>query len=210
MRPLNSHFPAHALPTFETVLKQTQAARGLRRAQAVREVVAGHQVNPVSATFHVAHAALSTWVQRLAQEGPQGVLDRPRSGRPPQGPCALAPHLQRLIAHDPLEHGSRHAPWRGRELATVCARATGVPLGRDSGRRVLKNRREAPSGPPGALLPLPRTALMALWHARLLRTTPAVARSLGSMQTQRSAGVSPCPAPAGGAKPHAHASPYAR
>ena len=39
MRPLKSHFPAHALPTLETVLKQTQEARVFRRAQAVREVV---------------------------------------------------------------------------------------------------------------------------------------------------------------------------
>jgi transposase len=80
MRPLKSHFPAHALPTLEAVLKQTQEARGFRRAQAVREVVAGHHVNAVSETFHLANAALRQWVQRFAQQGPQGLLDRPRPG----------------------------------------------------------------------------------------------------------------------------------
>ena len=57
MRPLKSHLPVNALPTLETVRKQTQEARVFRRAQAVREVVAGHHVHTVSATFHLANSA---------------------------------------------------------------------------------------------------------------------------------------------------------
>src|SRR5215211_445601 len=122
MRPLKSHFPANALPTLETVLKQTQEARVFRRAPAGREVVAGHHVHTVSATFHlVANAALRNWVQRCAQEGPQGLLDRPRSGRPPKVTCALAQHLNRLVDQDPLQHGSIHSQWSCRALATVLA-----------------------------------------------------------------------------------------
>ena len=141
MRPLTSYFPAHALPTLETVLKQTQEARVFRRAQAVREVVAGQHVNTVSATFHLANAALRKWVQRFAQQGPQGLRDRPRSGRPPKVTCALEQHLNRLIDQDPLEHGSRHSQGSCRELATVFARETGGHLGRESVRGVLKKSR---------------------------------------------------------------------
>jgi transposase len=140
MRPLKSHFPAHALTTLETMLTQTKEARVFRRAQAVREVVAGHHVTTVSATFHLADSALRKWVQRFAQEGPQGLLDRPRSGRPPKVTCALEQHLNRLIDQDPLEHGSLHSQWSCRELATVFARETGVHLGRESVRCVLKKR----------------------------------------------------------------------
>jgi hypothetical protein len=94
-------------------------------------VVAGHQTSPVSATCHVAHAALRPWVQRLAPEGPQGWRDRARSGRPPHSTCALAPPRKRLVDHDPLPHGAGSAPWSCRALAPVFARATGVPLGRE-------------------------------------------------------------------------------
>jgi Helix-turn-helix domain len=83
MRPLKSHFPDHALTTLDTLLKQTKEAWVVRRAQAVREVVVGHHINAVSAAFHVANSALRKWVQRFAQEGPQGLRDRPRSRRPP-------------------------------------------------------------------------------------------------------------------------------
>jgi transposase len=123
------------------VLKQTKEARVFRRAQAVREVVAGHHVNAVSTMFHFTNSALRKWVQRFAQQGPPGLVDRPRSGRPPTVTCELAKHLQRLVDQDPLEHGALHSQWSCRELATVLARETGVQLGRESVRGVLKKTR---------------------------------------------------------------------
>jgi len=134
MRPLTSHLAAHALTTCDPRRKPTKAARVLRRAPAVRAVVAGPPLNAVSAAFHVAHAALRTWGPRCAPEGPQGVRERPRSGRPPPLPGARAPPRWRRGAHAPLEHGALPAPWRGRARATVFARATRVPLGRASVR----------------------------------------------------------------------------
>ena len=140
MRPLKSHFSDHALTTLDTLLKQTKEARVFRRAQAVREVVAGHHINAVSEAFHVANSALRKWVQRFAQEGPQGLRDRPRSGRPPKLTCELEQHLRRLVEQDPLEHGALSSQWSCRELATVFARETGVQLGRESVRCALKKR----------------------------------------------------------------------
>src|SRR5262249_54872844 len=131
-------FRHDALPTLETVLKQTKEARVFRRAQAVREVVAGQHVNVVSATFHFTNSALRKWVQRFAQQGPQGLLDRPRPGRPPKVTCELEKHLNHLVDQDPLQHGASHSQWSCRELATVLARETGVRLGRESVRCVLK------------------------------------------------------------------------
>jgi putative transposase len=141
MRPLTSHFRDDALTTLDTVLTQTKEARVFRRAQAVREVVAGYHVKAVSALFHFTNSALRKWVQRFAQQGPQGLVDRPRSGRPRKVTCALEQHLNRLVDQDPLEHGSRHSQWSCRELATSLARETGVQLGRESVRCLLKKTR---------------------------------------------------------------------
>src|SRR2546423_635413 len=108
------------------MLKQTKEVRVFRRAQAVHAVVTGHHVSAVSATFHLANSALRKWVQRFAHEGPQGLLDRARSGRPPQVTCELAQHLNRLVDQDPLEHGSLSSQWSCRALATVLVQETGV------------------------------------------------------------------------------------
>jgi transposase len=142
MRTLKLHFPDDALPTLDTFLKQTKEARVFRRAQAVREVVKGHRLQTVSDTLHFTYSALRKWAHRFAHSGVQSLADRPRPGRPPTMTCALAHHLDRLVDHDPLQHGSSHSQWSCQELATVLARQTGVQLSRESIREVLKKRRK--------------------------------------------------------------------
>ena len=141
MRTLKLHFPDDALPTLDTFLKQTKKARVFRRAQAVRAVVKGQRLQTVSDTLQFTYSALRKWVHRFASQGTQGLVDRPRSGRPPKLTCALEQHLHRLIDQDPLQHGSIYAQWSCRELAAVLAQQTGVQLGRESVRGVLKKTR---------------------------------------------------------------------
>src|SRR5918992_1875235 len=138
MRTLKLHFPDQALPTLDTFLKQTREARIFRRAQAVRAVVEGHRLQTVSDSLHFTYSALRKWVHRFATQGIQGLVDRPRPGRPPKVTCELEQHLNRLVDQDPLEHGSIHSQWSCRALATVLAQRTGVQLGRESVRCVLK------------------------------------------------------------------------
>ena len=140
MRTLKLHFPDDALPTLDTFFKKTKEARVFRRAQAVRDVVKGQRLQTVSATLHFTYSALRKWVYRFANQGVHGLVDLPRSGRPPKVTCELELHLNRLIDHAPLEHGARSSQWSCRELATVFARETGVQLGRESVREVLKKR----------------------------------------------------------------------
>ena len=107
----------------------------------MREVVKGQRLQTVSDTLSFTYSALRKWVYRFASHGTQGLVDRPRSGRPPKVTCALERYLNHLVDQDPLEHGSIHAQWSCRELATVVARETGIQLGRESVRGVLKKTR---------------------------------------------------------------------
>jgi transposase len=141
MRTLTLHFADTALPTLETVLKETKEVRVFRRAQAVREVVKGQRLQHVSEALQFTYSALRKWVHRFANQGVQGLLDRPRPGRPAKVTCELEKHLNRLVDEDPLEHGSLYSQWSCRELATVFAQQTGVHLGRESIRYVLKKTR---------------------------------------------------------------------
>ena len=118
------------------MLKQTQEARIYRRAQAVRAVVQGHRLSMVSDALHLIYAALRKWGHRFANQGVQGLVDRPRPGRPPKVTCELTHPLDRLVDQAPLQHGSTHAQWSGQELATILARQTGIQLSRESVREV--------------------------------------------------------------------------
>jgi transposase len=141
MRTLKLPFSDDALPTLNTFLKQTKEARVFRRAQAVRDVVQGQRLQTVSDTLHFTYSALRKWVYRFAHQGTQGLVDRPRSGRPPKVTCELEQHLNRLVDQDPLQHGARSSQWSCRELAAVLAQQTGIQLGRESVRGVLKKTR---------------------------------------------------------------------
>jgi transposase len=141
MRTLKLHFPDEALPTLDTFVKQTKEARIFRRAQAVRDVVKGQRLQTVSDTLHFTYSALRKWVHRFADQGTQGLVDRPRSGRPLKVTCELEKQLNRLVDQDPLQHGSVYSQWSCRELATVFASQTGVQLGRESVRCLLKKTR---------------------------------------------------------------------
>jgi transposase len=136
MRTLKRPFPDQALPTLDTFLTQTTEARIFRRAQAVREVVQGPRLQTVSDALHFPYSALRQWVHRFANQGVQGLVDRPRPGRPPTVTCELAHHLDRLVDQAPRQHGSSHAQWSCQELASVLTRQTGVHLSRESVRAV--------------------------------------------------------------------------
>ena len=121
MRTLQLHFPNDALATLDTVLKQTKDARVFRRVQAVREVVKGTRLQTASDTLAFSYSALRKWAHRFAHEGAPGLVDRPRSGRPPKVTGELEQHLNRLVEQDPLQHGFLYSQWSCRELATVLA-----------------------------------------------------------------------------------------
>jgi transposase len=140
MRTLTLHFPDNALPTLDTFLKQTKEARVFRRAQAVRDVVKGHRLQTVSDTLYFTYSALRKWVHRFASQGTQGLVDRPRSGRPPKVTGALAHQLDHLVDQDPLQHGASHSQWSCQALATILGRQTGAQLSRESVRVVLKKK----------------------------------------------------------------------
>src|SRR2546428_11524677 len=102
MRTLKLHFPGDALPTLDTFLKQTKEARVFRRTQAVRDVVKGQRLQTVSVTLNFTYSALRKWVHGFANQGVQGLVDRPRPRRPPKGTCEMAQHPDRVVAHGTL------------------------------------------------------------------------------------------------------------
>src|SRR4030095_5418743 len=210
MRTLKLRFPDDALPTLDTFVKHTKDARVFRRAQAVRNVVKGQPLQTVSDTLQFTYSALRKWVYRFAHQGTQGLVDRPRSGRPPKVTCALERYLNHLVDQDPLEHGSIYSQWSCRDLATVLARETGIPLGRETVRGVLKKMRGPTAALPADSIPTRPTSPMARSTSLHWNTAHAGARLFCSMKPKQSCGVLPCPVRAGGAKPSARASRHVR
>jgi hypothetical protein len=160
----------------------------------------------------------STWPLPPAENGCSALRRRgPRAGwiarapvAPPKVTCALAQPRNRLVDHDPLQHGARSSQWRGRELAMGLAQQTGIQLGRERVRGVVNKTREVPAVLlDGSILPR-LISPMALLNSPLWSTEHVEVSSAGAMQMQRSCGAWPCPGWAGGAAPSVIACPHAR
>ena len=75
----------------------------------------------------VQRSAVAVWrvLTRYRTAGPQGVLPRPRAGRPRAAPPAWLAELRRVIELDPHAVGVDSANWTTGLLAGYLARATG-------------------------------------------------------------------------------------
>src|SRR2546428_10336810 len=100
MRTLKLRFPDDALPTLDTFVKQTKEARVFRRAQAGREVVKGPPLQTVSDTLSLTYSALRKWAPCFAHQGPPGLTDHPRPGRPPKSTYPFVQHVTRPVMSD--------------------------------------------------------------------------------------------------------------
>jgi len=134
MRTLTLHFSDTALPTLETVLKETKEVRVFRRAQAVRDVVKGQRLQHVSDALQFTYSALRNGCIACQSGGPRLVIARapvdPRKSRAHLKSISTASSIKTPRARLPL------FPMSCRELATVFAQHTGVHLGRESVRCV--------------------------------------------------------------------------
>jgi hypothetical protein len=73
---LQLHFPADALPTFDTFLKQTKEARVFRRAHAVREVVTHCDAQELRPYIHPVLATFSKTRQEVVRVADRSGLHR--------------------------------------------------------------------------------------------------------------------------------------
>ena len=201
MRTLKLHFSEDALPTLDTFLKRTKEARIFRRTQAVRAVVTGQRLQTVSDTLHFTYSALRKWVHRFATQGTQGLVDRPRSGRPPK---VTWPWNSTSTASSTKIPGAwlRYSQLELSRARHRLSPADGCPTRLQSGRGVLKKYAKL-CRPTGRLDPTPADLAMAPSNWLPWSTGLAGATSFYSTKMKLSCGALPCPGWAGGAAPSA-------
>ena len=140
MRDLKLKFPADASAELDNLLWTTKDVRIFRRAQAVRKVVAGSRIQTVANALQYPYSALRKWVYRFAQDGVEGLSDRPRAGRPRKVTPEIANLIWELSQSTPTLCNEIDTQWSCLTLSNLVQEQTGVELSRESIRRVLKAR----------------------------------------------------------------------
>jgi transposase len=117
-------------------LTRRAVGRVALRAQMVLLSSRGYSVPQIAAIFEVGEDVVRTWLHRFQQDGPAGLADRPRPGRPPKDHLAR-PIVDTQMRNSPRANGLVQACWTVGLLATFLATRFGLVLSPTSVRRAL-------------------------------------------------------------------------
>ena len=99
---------------------------GYARMMAIRALILGTPQSQAAELFGVSGRTLSNWVRRFNEQGIDGLLDRPGSGRPRKIPQDRSSELRGLVAH-PESVGETH--WTARKFHGYLSQALQVEVG---------------------------------------------------------------------------------
>lgn len=118
LSPSELGFNARDIHRLSIALAQTVEARFFRRIQAVRLVAEGRSFGEASQITGLSLRSVYHLVERYLQSHQvESLLDRPRTGRPPDAPDLTEAQILRELRRSPLNLGYRTNVWTVETLA---------------------------------------------------------------------------------------------
>ena len=163
-------------------LRRRAVGRVAERAQMVLLSARGYTVADIAEIFEVGQDVVRTWLHRYQRDGPDGLQDRPRPGRPPTDRLARQ-IVDAQASNPPCNHGLVYNYWTAGLLAGFLAGRFHLTLSATSVRRLLRQagwRWGRPRLAPATHAPRPQrkddpaTALKLALIARALASTATV------------------------------------
>ena len=118
---------AEELPELQRMRRQ-EVGRVSQRAHMVLLSLERRGVAEIAQLFRTCKPTVRFWIKRFNQEGPPGLYDEPRSGRPRKAGEAVKNTLEELLQHDPQEEGYLTTFWTVAMLLVVLAQKMKVAL----------------------------------------------------------------------------------
>jgi transposase len=101
------------LAELETAMKATPLQRSFVRMQAIRALLMGFDHDSAAKLHNVTRHTINQWIRRFNSQGIDGLIERPRTGRPGKITLAQSARYKELIDH-PEQVGVTH--WTGKKF----------------------------------------------------------------------------------------------
>lgn len=111
-----------------------------RRLLAIASVMDGHSRTDAATAAGMDRQSLRDWVHRFNAEGPDGLVDKPRSGRPARLSEDQLKDLDKVVEAGPDVEVEGVVRWRCVDLQRIIAEKYKVTLGERSIGRILNDR----------------------------------------------------------------------
>ena len=136
-------------------MKQQQVGRVAMRAHLVLLSDRGYKVPDITDLHNVKDDTVYKWFDRFDEEGPPGLYDREREGRPPKIDEEAEEELKRVLKAPPIEEGYEATRWTTPKLAEHLEKELGTDVHPETVREALQRlefswkrpRRDLPDDP---------------------------------------------------------------
>lgn len=119
-------------------MKRQEVGRVAMRAHMVLLSDRGYSPSEVADLHDVSHPTVYKWIDRFDEEGPEGLRDRKREGRPRALGEEAREEIERLLEGDPTKEGQNATRWTAPRIAEHLERELGIDVHEDTVRDALK------------------------------------------------------------------------
>lgn len=109
-------------------MKREEVGRVAMRAHLILLSSRGYSAPDIADLHDVTHPMVYKWMERFDEEGPSGLYDREREGRPPKLDEEAEEELRCVLAGPPTEEGYEMTRWTTPTLAEHLKRETGADV----------------------------------------------------------------------------------
>jgi transposase len=136
-------------------MKRQEVGRVAMRAHMVLLSVRGYSAFDIAELHDVTHPTVYKWMDRFDEEGPSGLYDREREGRPREIGEEAEAEIRRLLEGNPTEEGQNATRWTTPRIAEHLKRELGIDVHEDTVRDALKRMEYSWTRPRRTLRPDP-------------------------------------------------------
>lgn len=126
------------LVEIERAMNQAKKPEVRQRATAIRLLHLGHAPDEAARMMAVSKATLYNWHARWRADGVEGLVNRPKSGRPTKATHEYVQKLEETLEADPTELGYDFNIWTVDRLRAHLEQQTGIKLSTSRMRALLQ------------------------------------------------------------------------
>jgi len=119
-------------------MKRQEIGRVAMRAHMILLSDRGYSPSEIADLHDVSHPTVYKWIDRFDEEGPEGLYDREREGRPQVLGEEAKEEIERLLEGNPTEEGQNATRWTAPRIAKHLKRELDVDVHEDTVRDALK------------------------------------------------------------------------
>lgn len=128
------------LAKIERAMRQDKRAEVRQRATVIRLLHLGHKPESVAEQQMVSVPTIYNWHKLWREQGIEGLVNKPKTGRPSKATAAYCRKLEELLEKEPSEYGYRFAIWTSDRLRAHLEKETGILLSESRFRALLKKK----------------------------------------------------------------------